>query len=111
LKDFGKLYGHFVYFTAIWYTYLAVIWYILRSFWYIFPVLGCCTKKNLATPVRNRYLFLKLAQWTLNNEVAHLNRFCSTYTNLSYSESQRLRCSMKSKNIFCCCAFTSEFNP
>jgi hypothetical protein len=25
LKDFGKLYGHFVYFTAIWYTYLAVI--------------------------------------------------------------------------------------
>jgi hypothetical protein len=28
--------------------YLVAILYILWSFWYIFPVLVCCTKKNLA---------------------------------------------------------------
>jgi hypothetical protein len=40
-KNAGKFYGHSVHFKAI--------WYILWSFWYIFPVLVCCTKKNLAT--------------------------------------------------------------
>jgi hypothetical protein len=25
------------------------IWYVLWSFWYFFPVLVCCTQKNLAT--------------------------------------------------------------
>jgi hypothetical protein len=40
LLPFGIFYGHLVLFTAI--------WYILLSFGYIFPVLVCCTKKNLA---------------------------------------------------------------
>jgi hypothetical protein len=41
IKDVGKFYGHFVYFTAI--------WYILWSFWYVFAILVSCTEKNLAT--------------------------------------------------------------
>jgi hypothetical protein len=28
---------------------LLAIWYVLWSFWYIIPVLVCCTNKNLAT--------------------------------------------------------------
>jgi hypothetical protein len=49
------------------YTYIVDIWPILRPFgifhshlvhfaviWYIFPVLVCCAKKNLATPDTSR---------------------------------------------------------
>jgi hypothetical protein len=36
MEDVGIFYGHLAYFVAI---------------WYIFPVLVCCTKKNLATLV------------------------------------------------------------
>jgi hypothetical protein len=32
-------------------------WYILLSFWYIFPVLVCCAEKNLATLLSDRRLF------------------------------------------------------
>jgi hypothetical protein len=49
----GKLYVHLVYFMAIWYS----LWpfgifngYLV----YLFPVLVCCTKKNLATLVVDR---------------------------------------------------------
>jgi hypothetical protein len=34
MEDVGRFYGHLIYFVAL---------------WYIFPVLVCCTKKNLAT--------------------------------------------------------------
>jgi hypothetical protein len=57
MKDVGKFYGHFVYFTAIWYI-LWSFWYILLSFGIFcghfgifFPVLVCCTKYNLATVI------------------------------------------------------------
>jgi hypothetical protein len=42
-----KFYGHLVYFAAI--------WYILWSSGIFFPVLVCCSKKNLATllPIAN----------------------------------------------------------
>jgi hypothetical protein len=64
-----------VYFLAIWYRYFVVMWYIFPRFGgfsmlnvdifcghlvyfmvicYIFPVLVCFTKKNLATPVETR---------------------------------------------------------
>jgi hypothetical protein len=36
LRPIGIFYGHLVYFLVV---------------WYIFPVLVCCTKKNLATLV------------------------------------------------------------
>jgi hypothetical protein len=49
MKDVGKCYGHSVYFTAISYILCMAIWYTLWSLWYIFPVLVCCAKKNLAT--------------------------------------------------------------
>jgi hypothetical protein len=54
MEDVGKFYGRSVYFTAISYfyghlVYFMTIWYILRSFWYIVPILVYCTKKNLAT--------------------------------------------------------------
>jgi hypothetical protein len=39
---FGTFYCHLVYVCVV---YFMVIWYILRSIWYIFPVLECCTKK------------------------------------------------------------------
>jgi hypothetical protein len=35
-------------FIAI-HMYFTAVWYILWPFWSIFPVLVCCTKKNLAT--------------------------------------------------------------
>jgi hypothetical protein len=45
LRPFGLFYGHLVYFTAIWY----VCW----LFGIFFPVLVCCMKKNLATPLQS----------------------------------------------------------
>jgi hypothetical protein len=39
--------GHLVYFTTIWYVFVAI--------WYFFPVLVFCTKKNLAS-LRSTYL-------------------------------------------------------
>jgi hypothetical protein len=48
MKDVGKFYGRFVYFTAI-LVYIMGVWYILWSLCHIFfPVLVCCTEKNLA---------------------------------------------------------------
>jgi hypothetical protein len=48
MAEIGRFYGHLAYFTAISVSLMA-IWYILWSFWYIFPVLVSCAKKNLAT--------------------------------------------------------------
>jgi hypothetical protein len=51
MEDVGILNGHLVYFMAIW----SILWpfglfcgYLLRV---LFPILVCCTKKNLATLV------------------------------------------------------------
>jgi hypothetical protein len=41
LWTLGLFYGHLAYFVAIWQFFMVI--------WYIFPVLVCCTKKNLAT--------------------------------------------------------------
>jgi hypothetical protein len=60
-EDFGIFYGHLAYFMAIWYilwpfgifyghlVYFMAIWYILWQLGIFFPVLECCTLKNLAT--------------------------------------------------------------
>jgi hypothetical protein len=56
LRSFGIFCGHLVYFAVIWYTYFAVIRYILWSFGIFFPVLVCCTMKNLATLGRPRFI-------------------------------------------------------
>jgi hypothetical protein len=48
MKDVGKLYGHSVYFTAIWY----ILWpsgIFCGHFGIVFPFLVCRTKKHLAT--------------------------------------------------------------
>jgi hypothetical protein len=52
LWPFGLFNSHLVYFTAI--------WSILRPFGLFFPVLVCCTKKNLATlkPGPKNWLFV-----------------------------------------------------
>jgi hypothetical protein len=47
MKVVFKFYGHFVYFTAIWY--ILGQFGIFCGYFGIFPVLVCCTKKNLAT--------------------------------------------------------------
>jgi hypothetical protein len=65
---FGILCGHLVYFASI--------WYILWTFWYIFPILVCCTKENLAI----------LLCGSSNNQV------CWTYFTVSVS-GQRFRAS------------------
>jgi hypothetical protein len=53
MDDVGKFYGHFVYFTAIWYRYIFYSHVVhFMAIWYIFPVLVCCTKENLATLMR-----------------------------------------------------------
>jgi hypothetical protein len=43
MVDVGIFYGHLAYFVAIWYIFGNL---------YVFPVLVCCTKKNLATLVQ-----------------------------------------------------------
>jgi hypothetical protein len=48
MKDVDLFYGHLIYFTANWYTCYDHLAYFV-VIWYIFPVLVCCTKKNLAT--------------------------------------------------------------
>jgi hypothetical protein len=57
MEDVGTFYDHLVYFAAICYTlwpfgiFCGNLVYFM-VIWYIFPVLVCCTKKNLATLVR-----------------------------------------------------------
>jgi hypothetical protein len=45
MDDVGIFYGHLVYFTAIWHAF----WTFGIFCGNFFPVLVCCTKKNLAT--------------------------------------------------------------
>jgi hypothetical protein len=42
MKDVGTFYGHFVYFTAI--------WYMLWSVWYIFPLFGMLYQEKSGKP-------------------------------------------------------------
>jgi hypothetical protein len=62
MEDVGICYGHLVYVFYGHLVYFIAIWSILLPFgifcshlvdfmvlWYIFPLLACCTKKNLAT--------------------------------------------------------------
>jgi hypothetical protein len=51
MKEVGLFYSHFVYFTAIWYIYGHLVYFVVIR--YMFPVLVCCTKKNLATLVQS----------------------------------------------------------
>jgi hypothetical protein len=91
MKAVGKVGGHLVYllpfglFTAIWsiychlvyllpfgifcvhMIYFVVILVYFLSFWYICPVLVCCTKKNLATLARNRLLYTFRRRTTPSN--------------------------------------------
>jgi hypothetical protein len=62
--NFGVSYkdgGKFGLFSSISYILHMAIWNNLWSFGYFFPVLVCCTKKNLATSViqSNFYSFLR----------------------------------------------------
>jgi hypothetical protein len=50
MEDVGIFYGNLVYFTAIWY--ILCPFGISYGYLVFFPVLVCCTKKNLATLVR-----------------------------------------------------------
>jgi hypothetical protein len=54
LWPFGLSYGRLAYFGAIYVVYFMVIWYI-------FPVLVCCTKKNLATLIQRSVLNIKFS--------------------------------------------------
>jgi hypothetical protein len=54
LRRFGLFYGTLVYFKIIWYIF---------PFWYIFHVLVCCTKKNLAARLRSEAM-----HWNLEKE-------------------------------------------
>jgi hypothetical protein len=47
MEDVDIFYGHLVYFTAI----RNILWPLGMVVWYVFPLLVCCTKKNLATLV------------------------------------------------------------
>jgi hypothetical protein len=51
-----KFYDHLVGIFYGYRKYFMAIWYILWSFGIFFPVLVCCTKKNLATLVAIRLL-------------------------------------------------------
>jgi hypothetical protein len=47
IENVGICYGHWEYFTTLCYD--RLIYFVVD--WYIFPVLVCCTKRNLATLV------------------------------------------------------------
>jgi hypothetical protein len=49
MEDVGILYGHLVYFIAIWH--ILRFFGIFKVIWYILPVLVSCRKKKLATLV------------------------------------------------------------
>jgi hypothetical protein len=62
---------YLVSFEAIWYMYVMVIWYL-------FTVLVCCTKKNLATLApsrRNALPALRRATVSLKCQESHLRAF------------------------------------
>jgi hypothetical protein len=48
MEDLGLFYGHLVYFTAICYILLQFC-IVYGNLVHIFPVLVCCSRKNLAT--------------------------------------------------------------
>jgi hypothetical protein len=50
MEDVGIFYGHLVYFIAIKNIFGNLVNFMV--IWHIFPILVCCTKKNLATLVR-----------------------------------------------------------
>jgi hypothetical protein len=50
MENFGIFQGHLVYFAYFWYIYDTAIGYIL-CLWWIFPILVCCAKENLAIPL------------------------------------------------------------
>jgi hypothetical protein len=52
-KIAGIIYDNLKYLTAIWYT-LWPFGIYLNVIWYIFPLLVCCTMKNLATLLRRK---------------------------------------------------------
>jgi hypothetical protein len=59
----GPIYGHLVYFVAI-LEYLMVIYVVyFVVIWYIFPLLVCCTKKNLATSYEYIYVYMYIFVW------------------------------------------------
>jgi hypothetical protein len=49
MVDVGIFYGQLVNLTAIWYLPWQLVHFTV--IWYIFPVLVCCSEKNLATLV------------------------------------------------------------
>jgi hypothetical protein len=58
MEDVGIFYGHLSYFMGIWpilwpvgIFYAPLFYFIV--IWYIFPILVCCTKKNLATLIHS----------------------------------------------------------
>jgi hypothetical protein len=56
MKNVDMLYDQLVYFTAVG----SILWPfdIFMVVWYIFPVLVCCAKKNLATLTTDRFKFV-----------------------------------------------------
>jgi hypothetical protein len=56
MEDAGIFYGPLVYFAAILVHFVAVLVCFMVT-WNIFPVLVCCTRKNLATLVLIVFVF------------------------------------------------------
>jgi hypothetical protein len=51
MENFGVFLGHLVILVPLWYTYFMATWYFCVRFGILFPILVCCTEKNLATLV------------------------------------------------------------
>jgi hypothetical protein len=49
IENIGTFYGHYIGLFCGHLVYFVAIWYILWLLGILFPVLMCCTKKNLAT--------------------------------------------------------------
>jgi hypothetical protein len=114
MEDVGLFYGHLVYFTAICYTY--VFCGHLKHFmviWYIFPILVCCTKKNLATLTRSfgTGRVLRISRASANAEIAAVqtqpkssrpsrNRSCVNAAEIKSAEPKSQLCK-RSRNRSC----------
>jgi hypothetical protein len=90
MDDVGKFYGHFVYFTAIWYRYIFYSHVVhFMAIWYIFPVLVCCTKENLATLMRTFKTLLNRFK-AIDKKKKSLAEALTPYFRLIWSQNQIL---------------------
>jgi hypothetical protein len=81
IEDVGMCYGHLVHFAAIWYILWTIGIYIV-VIWYVFSVLVCCGKKNLATLFGRNLKVYEIISYKKTFEISILLRTYVVYLTL-----------------------------